>query len=302
MEDAETVERPKQKRSVVSILRRMMVTGILLAIVWLTMRYAVLPNMFTGEASKPIATTTINTNDLQERVSALETQLAALKEASPTVNTTIDLSPPEARIAALENKPTPEAAPTVITSNVNSEELAAIKQEVEALKKTDHAYVRSIILFGQLQQAVRVGKPYHVELQTLQAVRPELKDSLAALEDSATIGITTLEQLSSQFKAAITPALNPDDTKKSLANNLRSLVKIRKIGEEQQGDDDEAILARAEAKLKKGDIAESIKEVQQLSPKALAAFDAWQLNAKQHLLALDALENVNNALSQGSKP
>jgi hypothetical protein len=263
------------------------------------MRYIMLPNIFKDEATPPATTTAALPNDLEERIHTLETELAALKDATPSAT---DLSPLEARITALENKPATEAAPTVITSNINNEELAALKQEVEALKKADHAYVRSIIVFGQLQETVRAGKPYRGELQALQDIRPALKEVLLPLETNATIGIATLEQLNSQFKTAVTPALNPNDTKKSLTNNLRSLVKIRKIGEEQQGDDDEAILARAEAKLKKGDIAETIKETQQLSPKALAAFDAWQQNAKQHLLALNALENINNALSQGSIP
>ncbi len=303
MEDVESVAKPKKIQFIIIRLRRMAVTLALLAIVWGVMQYMVLPSIITGEPANPISSPAISSG-LEERISLLESQVTDLKE-SPTVTTTsVDFSPLEARISALETKPVPEVAPaaTVITSTINNEELAALKQEVETLRKSDHAYVRSIIVFGQLQQAVRAGKPYQLELQTLENLRPELKESLSPLADTALIGIATLEQLTAQFKAAITPALNPDDMQESLTNNLRSLVKIRKIGEEQQGGDDEAILARAEARLKKGGLAEAIKETQQLSPEALAAFEAWQHNAKQHVLALDALVNLNQALSQGEKP
>ncbi len=79
---------------------------------------------------------------------------------------------------------------------------------------------------------------------------------LAQLAPYAADSAPTLSVLQSQFAAAIPQAMTPEDSN-ALTRHLQSMIRIRKVGEQQTGGSNEAIIARAEAKLNRGDVKAS---------------------------------------------
>ncbi|MDX2074341.1 MAG: hypothetical protein SFX19_08280 [Alphaproteobacteria bacterium] len=281
---------PSRKRRIIASVKGLLFTMMVLAALWFGLRYVLTPLVLPEEMVEAPAIPA----DLEARIKTLETKLSILEnKPSPAP----DLGPLEARLNALENAPRPtanEAAPAA-----NPDDIAALKAEMEQIKSLDHGYVRALILTSQLQDAVRSGRPFASELAALQALRPALKETLAPLSDASTTGIATLAGLTEQFTRAIEPALTPESGKKTFVQNLRSLVKIRKIGESQQGADDEAVLARAEARLAKGDVAATLQEIATLSPRAADIFAAWKGRAETHLAAQAALVTLQTSLAAG---
>ncbi len=282
---------PTRRRNITASLKGMFFTLMVLSAVWFGLRYVLTP-LISSQANAPA--TAVESN-AEQRIKALEEKMAALEKQTPA---TIDTAPLEARIAALENAPKvveKEATPTI-----SHEEIDALKMELEKLKSTDHGTVRGIILISQLQDAIRAGRPFSGELSSLALLRPDMKETLTPLTQASSTGIATLAQLQEQFAHAITPALVQEGAEKSIVQNLRSLVKIRKIGEAQTGTDDQAVIARAEAKLAKGDIAAALQETNTLSPHALQNFTAWQERAKEHLAAQAAMAVLQSQIAVGA--
>lgn len=289
----EQVEEPVKKRSVLAPLKGFLFTLVVLAVIWFALRYVLTPLMLPKEVAEAPASTTIPTN-AEARIAALEEKITALENKTSEA---VDLAPLEARIAALENAPkvTGEAA-----NGAKREDIEALKAELDTIKTEENRTVRSLILVGQLQDAVRAGCPFSGELTALITLRPELKETLTPLVGASATGIATLDQLKEQFAQTINPALIPQTEEKSLSQNLRSLVKIRKVGSEQKGTDDESIIARAEAKLNKGDVAGALQETQSLSPRVINGFAAWQERTETYLAAQGALSSLQASLGSGA--
>jgi len=282
-----------RRRSIVATLKGTLFTFMVLAAVWFALRYVLSPLVMQKEQAAAVIS-----ESAEERIKALEDKVAALETATPTAAAAPDTAPLEARIAALESAPKP--IENDVPPAVKPEEIEALKTDLEKLKSDDHRYVRSLILNGQLQEAVRAGRPYATELAALETLRPDLKEALVPLAQSSATGIPTLASLQEQFAHTITPALSPEDSGKSLTQNLRSLVKIRKIGGTQTGADDQSVIARAEAKLASGDIAQALQETETLSPRAVQSFAAWQERAQTHLAAHAALAVLQTKLANGA--
>ncbi len=282
---------PTRRRNITASLKGLFFTLMVLSAVWFGLRYVLTP-IISSQSNAPA--TALESN-AEERIKALEEKVAALEKQTPA---TIDTTPLEARITALESAPKiveKEAAPTI-----SHEEIDALKMELEKIKSTDHGTVRGIILISQLQDAIRAGRPFANELSSLALLRPDMKEKLTPLTQASSTGIATLAQLQEQFSRVITPALAQEGSEKSIAQNLRSLVKIRKVGETQTGTDDQAVIARAEAKLAKGDVAAALQETSTLSPHALETFVAWQERAKEHLTAQAAMATLQSQLAIGA--
>jgi hypothetical protein len=78
--------------------------------------------------------------------------------------------------------------------------------------------------------------------------------------------------------------------------SAESLVKVKRIDAEAEGDTPEAALARAAAKLDQGDLAASVKEVETLQGAQAAAFAGWLDQAKARLGADETLQRLQTLL------
>ncbi len=157
------------------------------------------------------------------------------------------------------------------------------------------------IAFANLRAAVDEGRPYATELSTLAALSPGTGD-LGPLLDYDDEGIPTIAQLKVSFEDARDKALTTSapDASASLADRLmasaESLVKVKRIDANAEGDTPDAALARAAAKLDQGDLAASVKEVETLQGAQATAFAGWLDQAKARLGADETLQRLQMLL------
>jgi len=165
--------------------------------------------------------------------------------------------------------------------------LAAIDEENADTKSATLA-----IAFANLRAAVNEGRPYSAELSTLAALSPGAGD-LGGLLDYEDQGIPTLRQLTASFEGAREAALSASapagegSVLDRLMSSAESLVKVRRVDATAEGDTRGAMLARAEAQLDAGNLAEAVKEVETLKGAPREAFTDW-LDAAHARLEVDA--------------
>jgi hypothetical protein len=283
---------PKRRKGIIASLKGLGFTIVVLAALWIAMRYVLTPLVLPKEAPpEQVASAPA----YEERLKILEDKVAALENAKPAE--TPEITPLEERLTALEARP----AQAPVVSGASSESVDALRADVEKMRTENKATIRSILLVGRLQDAIQNGAPFNNELAALRGLRPDLKETLDALEPLSIAGVATLAQLQSQFARSIDPVLTPKEDTESFTGNLRSLVKIRKVGENQKGTDDQAIIARAEAKLANGYVAMAIGETENLSPAAAKNFEAWQKRANDYLLADAAGQRLEADIAKGAE-
>lgn len=210
---------------------------------------------------------------------------AALPQAAPRQDTSAadaKISELETRILALEaiNETRKNAGADTRLSDIEY----AFKQQqdlLEQLKNEVRAGTRQVAVitaFEQMKEAALRGDPFAEPLNRLTKLATDNTEAtglLGKLQEAAQSGIGTQDTLKQSFTRSLNRALYPKQEANPTSFDLSSIVRIRKVGEEQNGTDDEAVLARAEALLNRGDIEKATKELAQLSPPAADSFAGW---------------------------
>jgi hypothetical protein len=93
-------------------------------------------------------------------------------------------------------------------------------------------------------------------------------------------------------KAALADDLADDSFWQRLLGKLKSLISLRRIGADVQGDSVEAKLARAEAAIDAGDLAKAVELVKSLPPQTSHATADWLARAEAHLAAQRAVDQL----------
>jgi hypothetical protein len=253
---------------------------------------------------------------LLNRLSTLEGNLKALGETVAIVGRRSDEATTIAReaqkradanaaaIAALAQKIARSGAAAVERSEVDAltRRLAALEQsgkavETELAKRpaggTRDQVARVAFAAAALWSAVERGDPFASELAAMKslAVAPE---KLAPLAPFAASGVPAAAALAREL-TNLAPALyqaaggGPRDASflEKLQASAEKLVRIRPIAEV-PGDDAAAIVARAEAKAARADIAGALGELAQLPASARAPAQAWIEKAEARQAAIDA--------------
>lgn len=222
---------------------------------------------------------------LQKEITGIDAKLKALAKA--------ELSSGDAHLA-------PEVA-------VIGKRLAKLESALPALANAavreaeDTKSATAAIAFANLRAAVSEGRPYVAELATLAALSPGTGD-IGGLLDYEDKGIPTLPELKRSFQTAKdaaleTPTTEADDSMLGrLMSSAESLVKIRRIDADAEGDGVDAVLARAAAQLKQGDLAAAVKEVETLQGAQETAFASWLDQARARLGANATLQRLQNTL------
>lgn len=288
-------------------LQRLGMTLALLFFIWVTFAYAI-PYVLGGRAEKAISgdlsqrpknsiaqlqEALSHIEELQTRVATLEARVKTLEELA-----TAPTTPASDQAAAMKMVPVPPPIDPVADDGrlAEMEEQLHAQQstleEMKALLAASNSKLAGLTAFGQMKEAMARGEPFRAAWNRVQALAStqETKDLLARLAPYADSGIATPSQLQTDFADAVTRALSTSSSRWS--ETVHSLIRIRKVGETQQGSDDEAVLARAEAKLEKGDVALALKELAALSPPAADVFAAWKKQAEAYLEARE----ITNAL------
>ncbi len=155
--------------------------------------------------------------------------------------------------------------------------------------------------------AIARGAPFAAELAMVErsfAANSVVLAVLAPLKPWSGRGIATVAKLQSGLEARIPEILRAarppaDDSGPWLKRNwarswerLRAMVVIRRVGEDVPGIAGDAIIARAEAKLAKDDVAGAVAELIALKGAAASAAKDWLAQARARLAADAALAAI----------
>ncbi|HCQ64152.1 MAG TPA: hypothetical protein DIU07_02790 [Rhodobacteraceae bacterium] len=265
---------------------------------------------------------------LGERLGALDATLeevksdtSALDALRESVTTRLDglesgageiaeqLGTMETRLSSVE-KLAPEGTEAAEkAAQAYSKELAALREMFEGeLAEIDAAQAEASALEAQLadsakaaagrtalaqvQAALDTGAPFEDAL--LELTEATGLDAPAALSAVAAEGVSALAELQSGFPAAARAAIEADirtGVEEGNVNRLQAFLKTQ-LGtrslEPKEGDSADAVLSRAEAALKTGDLDAVLAEIETLPEAAKPAFADWQTLAESRAQALTA--------------
>lgn len=208
--------------------------------------------------------------------------------------------------------------------------IAALEQAASNAAQRAVGNAALALAVTQLQAAVTAARSYEAELTALNdlaagdaALAAEIGKAREALAPRAATGIPTLAALRAAFpetaraavagaraeRAAAAVAGETSDRQQDAPGwldqvmlRLSELVSVRPVGEDVQGDDAAARVARAEAALGKGDLAGAVAEVEALEGKAREAASGWLADARARLDADAALAALQAAMVARLKP
>jgi len=202
------------------------------------------------------------------------------------------------KLDELANRPAAKADDGVVKA-----QLAVLATQIETLQTKLAAQADPRLLQAervrflamlQLNTALQSGEAFRAPWVMLQSTPAGamLNDYAAALEPYSNKGVPTLATLLADYAAAARATLaatKPAATSwwDSAVNQTKGLVSIRRQGEV-EGDEPEAILARAEVRLQNGKLQSAIDELNKLPAEAQAALGEWLPRAKARASA-DAL-------------
>ncbi|MFN4170190.1 MAG: COG4223 family protein, partial [Pseudorhodobacter sp.] len=210
----------------------------------------------------------------------------------------------EAAIDALRDGLAAQEARTSEAAEAARAEVARMQAEAEAARQATEAEADGALrqaALGQIGAALLSGAPYADPLATLEAAGHEIAPVLA---DHAESGLPTLAGLTERFdepaRAAIAAELR-DDMGETLTDRIGSFLRAQTGARSlapREGTDADAVLSRAEAALRAGDIDRALVELAALSDPARTEMAAWIVQAERHRDAASALATLSAAVRE----
>ena len=206
---------------------------------------------------------------------------------------------------------------TVTEANKTEKNIGALEKKLEnyrnerlAIGKTSGNSVARAFLVGvgQLRSAIKTGKPFLEELESLGAINigKEAKNIIdKKLRDDSTKGIATFSQLKLGFQkiagkvvSSSKIEIDEEDLVSQIFSRISDSVTWRRTNQ-LMGTGVEAIVARAEENLIQGDLESATNEVDSLEPKAKLILRDWLQSAKKNIEASKAVSSLQDiAISQ----
>ncbi|MBW4706679.1 hypothetical protein KX928_02655 [Roseobacter sp. YSTF-M11] len=261
---------------------------------------------------------------LAETDEALAARLEAVEEAAAAIPTTQSVAPDEAlmasvdalqssvvqlttRLETLEAQPAPAPSEPVAD---NSEEIAALQSvlaELQARLSDDDARERTEAeralaqaALTRVVTAVDAGEAFEPALGALEEVAPvEVPDALRA---AAAEGVPTMAALRDGFPDAARAGLSaaradvPETDVQGIGGFLRRQLNARSVSP-REGSDPDAVLSRAEAALKSGDLDAALGEMDALPEAAKSAMQDWLEGARARQAARAATKSLSDSLT-----
>lgn len=176
-------------------------------------------------------------------------------------------------------------------------QVAAVKQSVAESRNAETAAQALVLAAGQLRQALASGQPFQQELQGVRALGisdPQVTQALDSVSAYAAKGVPTQPQLTDRLESLSSDIVRADqrgeggDWLKQITGKLSTLVTVRREGGGVVGATTDAIVARAEAAAKEGDLDKAVQELSALTGPAAATAAPWIADAKARLAANQA--------------
>jgi hypothetical protein len=177
---------------------------------------------------------------------------------------------------------------------------------LEASASADAKQALLVLTYGAVRRAAQDGRPFMDEVEALQSLglsdgRAPLKSEIEQLAAFAPQSTPTLSDLSARLPDRINAILDaarlPENANwwQKFWAKARGLITLRPVGDV-AGEDLSAILARAENRLRFGDLEATAAELDSLTGQAGAAAEPWLQDARRRLALDAALEAVDKAL------
>lgn len=249
---------------------------------------------------------------LTEQVRTLKRENAALREIRSGLSVIEDqlhtLSG-QTRALTAETDKNSKAVDAMLRNKADASSVLSLSTRLAtAEKKLRHSSFERerasslVLAIYQLRDAVTHGLKFGIEQQvaySLASFRPEIAEKikpLAALSESGVWTDQALEQMYPVYASGALKALADDENAgwfyRALAQ-IKNLVVIRRTDAPADDTTPDAVLARAEKAVNKGDYAVALLELRSLQGRAAAAMTPWIANAEH---ALFARKTVNEAL------
>jgi hypothetical protein len=182
------------------------------------------------------------------------------------------------------------------------EKTKAESSRTSADEKKALATARASAVIGiaaRLTAALESERPFASDLALLGPLAQDDKtiaEQREALQPLADKGVTSRAGLVAAFPAMARAALADDVADDSfgqrILGRLKALVSLRRVGPDVPGDTVEAKLARAEAALKAGDLAQAVDLVKSMPEQTRRATADWLVRAEAHLAARRAVDRL----------
>jgi hypothetical protein len=196
-----------------------------------------------------------------------------------------------------------------------TDKLAALEgsmQGVVSAEETRRTNAERIVLsleLGNLKRAMERGSRYQSELAEVKRLAGTRLD-LAALERYQTTGVSTLPELTRDFRTVANAVIDADATPEGagvvdrLMTGAKSIVRVRRTTHADGDTSAEAIVARMEAALADGRLVDVLGEAKKLPPRSLTPAQAWLSKVEARQAVDAALVGIDNALksSLGGAP
>jgi hypothetical protein len=179
--------------------------------------------------------------------------------------------------------------------------VTAVEERISTAGNRSGRAATLALLAGQLETAIDQAQAYEAPLDSLRALGADdavIGEAAARLAPSAASGVPSQAELRRSFAPTANDIVHAARAPKGggvlerAAGNLMSLVTVRPVGADVEGDDPAARVARAEAKLADGDLAGAVAELQGLEGPAAEAAAPWLERAQARLAAQDALDRL----------
>jgi uroporphyrinogen-III synthase len=245
-------------------------------------------------------------SELNQRIATLSTELdgmrAQLSSASQAESTGAErqaVGELDARLSALADQ--------IKALQLHTSQAEQAQQQKTAESARGAAFALGV---AELDSAARAGRPFAASLAALRRLTPDpaTEALLAPLDPLAAQGIATTEQLKrdwpdiARHAKAAQVASHYDGWLGHVMAFIESAITIRRIGGGVTGDDAEALLARAGARLDADDLAGAVAILAALPEPAAREAKPWLERARARLAAETALSRlVEQALGAGPR-
>ncbi len=242
---------------------------------------------------------------MAEQLAGIQQQLSELTNLS-------------SRVAALENRPAPDASAAVAPLASQVQQLGTHLDQIDKqLAQLAHDAANNaegpqrvlMVALASLGNAVSGSRPFATELTSVEALgqnRAGWAASLQPLEASAKTGIPSTAVLAQRFTDAVAPAIlraqanvpsNQQSLGQAMLTRLRSLVIIRRVDGGASGNPTDQAVGEAQAALNKSDLAGAVKALGALNGAAADATQPWLKDAQQRLDAEQTIAKLSRDLA-----
>lgn len=182
-----------------------------------------------------------------------------------------------------------------LARQIETIEQSAPREDADAVRNA-----RLVFAIGRLRDAVLSTHPFRIELAALKALSaddPGITQALDRLGPHADGGVPTVDILRQRFRPLASAIVNAGRepvsdswVDRSIARVL-SAINIRRT-DDLDGSDIEAIVARTEKALERGDVKQAATELAGLPERAAPVAKPWLADAEAHLVASTALVDL----------